>query len=723
MNKKILIALCSMTLFSCSHPETTAPQDTNPLKQKASELVAPVAKKVPFEMTAHGDTRIDNYYWMRDDDRQSPEVIAHLEAENEYTIGVMTPVADIESGLFEELTGRLEKDKSDVPYYKNGYWYYRTFSGDQEYAVRYRKEGSLDAEAELVYDANELAKGHEYFQLRSGEASPDNKMYSFAVDTQGRRGYDIYVYSLEGEKSLLTEIKDTTGNYEWASDSKYIYYMTRDPQTLLGNKVWRHELGTDQSEDELVYEETDTTYYTWLYKSTDRSTIFIAHSHYERSSVSMLDASNPEAQPVRFHPLDNDFEYWVDKKGDSFYIRTNEGAKNYRLMRASIADYTDKTSWEELVPHRDDALIESYDLFDDHFVYVLLERGKTKIFISDINHQQPQLISFNDDIYQAYPYANLEPSNTYVRFHYSSPTTPLSTIDVDLSTLEATVQKQDKVLGGFDSSNYEAEFIYITARDGVQVPVTIVFRKDKFKKDGSNPIYQFGYGSYGITIDPNFVPANISLLDRGFVVAIAHIRGSQKLGRDWYDDGKLGNKKNTFYDFVDVTKGLVAQGYGDKDNVFAYGGSAGGLLMGAVANMEPKLYKGIAAAVPFVDVVTTISDETLPLTSNEWAEWGNPITDKTAYDYMLSYSPYDNVDAKDYPHMLVTAGLHDSQVGYFEASKWVAKLREYSTSDNLILLKTDMDAGHSGASGRFARYESTARRIAFFCSLAKACEK
>jgi oligopeptidase B len=723
MNKTLLIAFLCLLILSCSSQESAETQASNVLTLKSKEYEQPVAKKVPHELSAHGHTRIDNYYWMRDDERAAPQVLSHLKAENAYTNAVMSSLGNLENTLFEEITGRLDKDLSDVPFFSNGYWYYKTYSGEQEYGVQYRKKGSLDAEEELLFDENVLSQNHDYFNLINGEASPNNKMYSFVVDVEGRRNYTLFIYSTEGDGKLIDTIENVTSSYEWGGDSQHIYYMTRDPQTLLANKVWRHELGSENNEDVLVYEEKDSTFYTWLYKSTDRSTIFIAHSHTDKTSASMLDASDPDAKPLLFQPIESDVEYWVDRKDDWYYIETNLEAKNYRIVRVKVNDFEDQEKWEEVIPHDENKLIDSYSVFDRHLVFTRLESGRQKAYIRDLEHNLTTPIIFSDGVYQVNFESNRDPSNAYVRFSYFSPTTPESIIDVDLESLKQTVQKQDRVLGGFESDNYQSEFIKVTARDGVEVPVTIYYRKDKFNKDGTNPLYQFGYGSYGITIEPNFVPQNISLLDRGFVIAIAHVRGSQKLGRQWYEDGKLKNKMNTFYDFIDVTQSLTAQGYADKEKVFAYGGSAGGLLMGAIVNISPELYKGVAAAVPFVDVVTTMSDETLPLTANEWTEWGNPILDESEYHYMLSYSPYDNVAPREYPHMLVTAGLHDSQVGYFEASKWVAKLREFNTSDSVILLDTDLQAGHSGASGRFARYREYSRRFAFFCTLVDACEK
>ena len=693
--------------------------------EQAKRLTPPSAKKVPHPLVAHGHTRTDNYYWLRDDSRQDPKVLAYLEAENTYTEQLLSPVAVLEKQLFAELAGRLQQDDERVPYFENGYWYYQRFHGKQEYPIEYRKKGSLNATEELLYDGNQLASGFAYFDISSTEVSPNNALLAYGFDTVGRRSYDIRIQSIHTNADapqLAETLVDTTGNFVWGNDNQSLYYMTRNPQTLLANKVWRHKLGTEQQQDTLIYEETDSTFYTYLYPSSDKSRIFIAHDHTHKKGVSVLDANDPDSMPTLFTDLKDHREYEVDKQGDWYYIKTNWQAKDYRLMRVQAGKQADLTQWQELIPHTPNVQLTDYALFDQHLVYLRKAQGKQQVFLSDIQHQAPQAVAFNDDIYHAYLYFNREASNSYVRFYYNSPTTPGSVVDIDLKTGQRTVQKQDTVKGGFDAQQYQAEFVFLPARDGKQIPVTLVYRKDSFAKDGSNPLLQRGYGSYGVNIKPNFREAYLSLLDRGFVIATAHVRGSDMLGQQWYEDGRLNRKKNTFYDFIDVTKGLIAQGYADPARIYATGGSAGGLLMGAVANMAPELYHGIIAEVAFVDVVTTISDESLPLTSNEWAEWGNPITDKLAYDYMLSYSPYDNVRAKPYPNLLLTASLHDSQVGYFEPAKWTAKLRDMVTGNNVIMLNTNMDAGHAGASGRFKRFKEVARQYAFICTLANACE-
>ncbi len=516
---------------------------------------------------------------------------------------------------------------------------------------------------------------------------------------------------------MSDKIEGAQAGVEWANDNQHFYYIKKDPQTLLGYQVYRHKLGTLQAEDELIYEEADNTYYTFIDKTKDGSQVLIKHSSTESSGVSLIDANDSNAQAQRFIPRQAGLEYSIAKLNDTYYILTNLDATNFRLMSVDEDKRGSKSAWQEVIAHRPDVKLEDFELFNDHLVYQEREMGQVRVIVRRLTDGTEQALKFNDDAFAAFLYGNHELSNDAVRVYYTSMTTPATHYDFDLDTGNATVLKQEKVLGDFNVDNYASERIFVDARDGAKIPVSLVYRKDKFKKDGSNPLYQYGYGSYGVTIDPRFSSNRLSLLDRGFVYAIAHIRGSEMLGRPWYEDGKKLTKKNTFNDFVDVTKQLVALGYGDKDRVYAVGGSAGGLLMGAVINQAPELYHGIAAHVPFVDVVTTMLDESIPLTTGEYDEWGNP-NEKAYYDYMLSYSPYDQVKAQAYPHILVTTGLHDSQVQYFEPAKWVAKLREHKTDNNMLLFKVDMEAGHGGASGRFKRLHDTALEYAFFLELA-----
>ncbi|WP_372770598.1 S9 family peptidase [Pseudoalteromonas sp.] len=708
--KSLALGLISASvLAACSTADNTS-------SLKEDILVAPIAKKVPYEMSAHGHSRIDNYYWMRDDKRQDPEILAHLEAENNYTEQQLKHTKSLQSQLFDEIKGRIVKDDQSVPIKKGDFFYGSEVSGDNEYRIYTRAKDLAGTNKEVLLDVNELAKNHEYFSVSGLSASPDSKLLAYGEDTISRRIYTIRIKNLETGEYLKDEIKDTEGGVVWGNNNQFFYYIKKDPQTLLGYQVYRHVLGTEQSQDELVYEEQNKAYYTYISKSKDGQLVYIHHSSTEASGVSILNANDVKATPTRFIPREAKHEYSIAKLNNDFYIKTNLNAVNFRLMKVEAANIGDKTKWQEVIPARDNVKLEDIELFNNHLVYQERENGLSYFTVRQLSNGKEYKLNFKDSAFAAGMYGNNELDNSSVRLYYTSMTTPSSVFEYALESGDKTVLKEQKVLGDFNADNYASERIMVTARDGKQVPVSLVYRKDKFKKDGTNPLYQYGYGSYGATFDPTFSTSRLSLLDRGFVYAIAHIRGSQMLGRPWYDDGKKLTKKNTFNDFVDVTKSLVAQGYGAKDKVFAVGGSAGGLLMGAVINQAPELYRGVAAHVPFVDVVTTMLDESIPLTTNEYDEWGNP-NDKVYYDYMLSYSPYDQVKRQEYPNLLVTTGLHDSQVQYFEPMKWVAKLREYKTDNNLLLFKTDMEAGHGGSSGRFKRINDTAIEYAFFLDL------
>lgn len=708
--KSLALGLVAVSvLAACSTAENTP-------SSKEESIVAPIAKKVPFEMTQHGHTRVDNYYWMRDDKRKDPEIIAHLEAENSYTEQQLKHTEALQAQLFDEIKGRIVKDDQSVPVKKGDYFYGSEVSGDNEYRIYTRAKDLAGTNKEVLLDVNELAKNHEYFSVSGLSASPDSKLLAYGEDTVSRRIYTIRIKNLETGEYLKDEIKDTEGDVVWGNNNQFFYYIKKDPQTLLGYQVYRHVLGTEQSQDELVYEEQNKAYYTYISKSKDDQLVYIHHSSTEASGVSILNANDVKATPTRFIPREAKHEYSIAKLNNDFYIKTNLNAVNFRLMKVEAANIGDKTKWQEVIPARDNVKLEDIELFNNHLVYQERENGLSYFTVRQLSNGKEYKLNFKDSAFAAGMYGNNELDNTAVRLYYTSMTTPSSVFEYALANGDKTVLKEQKVLGDFNADNYASERIMVTARDGKQVPVSLVYRKDKFKKDGTNPLYQYGYGSYGATFDPTFSTSRLSLLDRGFVYAIAHIRGSEMLGRPWYDDGKKLTKQNTFNDFVDVTKSLVEQGYGAKDKVFAVGGSAGGLLMGAVINQAPELYRGVAAHVPFVDVVTTMLDESIPLTTNEYDEWGNP-NDKVYYDYMLSYSPYDQVKRQAYPNLLVTTGLHDSQVQYFEPMKWVAKLREYKTDNNLLLFKTDMEAGHGGSSGRFKRINDTALEYAFFLDL------
>ncbi|WP_412726134.1 S9 family peptidase [Alteromonas sp. D210916BOD_24] len=682
-----------------------------------TSITAPVAKKVPHTMTAHEVSRVDNYYWMRDDSRTNEEVLAHLEKENEYLEAVLAPLKQTREKLYQELVSRIEKDDSTVPVFSNGYWYSTQYSGDNEYPVYIRKT-ALDAEPEVLLDANEMAKGHDYFNIGEYAVSTNNTLLAYAEDTLSRRIYNIYVKNLETDKMLEDVLSGTSGQVVWANDNQHVFYVNKDPQTLLGYQVMRHKLGTSQADDILVYEENDPTFYTAIGKSKDDDVIYIYHHNTDKTGVTLIDANQPtSSQPKVFLPLKDGQEYSVAKLGDSYYVRTNIDAKNFKIMKVPANATDDISQWQEVVGHRPDVFVQDIEVMQNHLVVKEKENGMLRLVVHNLTTAEQKILPTQDPIYGAYFTGNTQVDTETLRIYYSSLTTPASILDVNLDTFDTTVMKQTHVSDTFSTDDYASERVMVEARDGTEIPVSLVYSKEKFKKDGTNPLYQYAYGSYGSTVDPIFRASWISLLDRGFVVAIAHIRGGQMLGREWYEQGKMGNKINTFTDFIDVTKGLVANQYADQSRVFAMGGSAGGLLMGAIVNMAPELYLGVSAHVPFVDVVTTMSDASIPLTTGEYTEWGNPAN-KGEFEYMLSYSPYDQVQAKAYPHMLVTTGLHDSQVQYFEPMKWVAKLRELKTDDNLLLFKTNMEAGHGGASGRFKRFESTALEYAFVLHLA-----
>lgn len=707
--KLSLLVSSALLIAACSNQNNEV---TNAMK----DITAPIAKKVPHKMVIHNHTRVDDYYWMRDDSRKNPEVLAHLAAENDYTKAQLQHTEAMQEKIFQEIKARIEKDDSSVPTKKGDFYYASQMQGENEYPIYVRSSDFSGSNLEVLLNVNELAKAHDYYQVSGLSASPDGKLLAYGEDTVSRRIYTVQFKDIAGNTLLEDKLEGTNGGIVWGNDNKTVYYIKKDPQTLLGYQVFRHTLGTPQATDEIVYEESNKAYYTGLTKSKDGSSVFIWHSSTETSGVSVIDADNAKAMPKKFIEREEGHEYSISKMNDWYYINTNWQATNFRLMKVHKKHLGDKTQWQDVIPANDAVKLEDYELFTNHLVYQQREDGISRLTIQELSSGKKQQLSFNDTAYTLSLYGNNELKNNKLRLYYSSFTTPGTHYDVDLNTLDKTQLKQVKVLGDFDSSNYASERIFVKARDGKKVPVSLVYRKDKFKKDGTNPLYQYAYGSYGHTIDPSFSVSRLSLLDRGFVYAIAHIRGSEMLGRPWYEDGKKLTKMNTFTDFIDVTKNLTTQGYGDKENVFAVGGSAGGLLMGAVINMAPEQYKGIAAAVPFVDVVTTMLDESIPLTTNEFKEWGNP-KEKAYYDYMLSYSPYDQVKAQDYPNILVTTGLHDSQVQYFEPMKWVAKLRDYKTDDNVLLFKTDMEAGHGGASGRFKRIHDTALQYSFFIDL------
>ncbi|MEJ6475164.1 S9 family peptidase [Pseudoalteromonas piscicida] len=713
-----VVAASLFTILGCQEAPTQQQSESAVTAAQATSVLPPIAKKIPHKTEIHGQELVDNYHWLRDDSRSNEKVLSHLTKENTYTDSKLADTQPLQQTLFEEIKGRIVKDDRSVPYKEGSYYYFSATEGDKEYRTYYRSTQKEGKNAVTVFDANERAKGQDFYGVGGLAISTNENLLAFAEDTLSRRIYTVRIKDITTGELLEDTIEGSSGAIVWANDNKTIYYVKKDPVTLLGYQVFRHTLGTPQSADELVYEEKDNSYYTYISKSKDNSEIYIHHSSTEASGVSILDANNPKAAPERFIPREPGHEYGVAKLGDWYYIHTNKDAVNFKLMRVKAGDVKDFTKWQTVVAHNPAAKLDTFELFNQHLVYETRENGLSQLTVLNLDTNESKRLTFNDPAYTVYMTGNKTLDADTVRIGYQSMTTPASIYDVDLTSLDKTLLKQDKVLGDFAPENYQSERFFITARDGVEVPVSVVYRKDKFTKDGSNPLLQFGYGSYGVNVEPTFSISRLSLLDRGFVYAIAHVRGSETLGRPWYEDGKKLKKKNTFNDFIDVTKALVAQKYGDGSKIYAQGGSAGGLLMGAVINQAPELYDGIHAPVPFVDVINTMLDESLPLTTNEYNEWGNP-NDKTYFDYMLSYSPYDQVKAQAYPNLLVTTGLHDSQVQYFEPAKWVAKLREYKTDDNLLLLKTDMEAGHGGASGRFKRIHDIALSHSFFISLAE----
>jgi oligopeptidase B len=672
----------------------------------------PIAEKKPKELTIHGDTRIDNYYWLRE--RENPEVIAYLEAENTYREAVMKNTEALQEQLYDEIVGRIKQTDESVPYKKNGYYYYTRYEEGKEYPVYCRKKGTLEAEEEILLNVNEMAAGYAYYSVSGLSVSTNNRYLAYGVDTVSRRNYTLYVKDLETGNILSDEIPVTTGTSVWANDNKTIFYTRKDEQTLRSMAIHSHVMGTPASGDVLVFSEDDETFSTYVYKTKSEQYIVIGSGSTMTSEIRVLDADKPEGEWRVIQPRTRGLEYSISHYGDHFFIVTNLDATNFRLMKTPV-DRTTKEHWFEVIPHREDVLLEGIELFNGFMVVDERKEGLNHLRIINMDDGSEHYLEFWEEVYTAGISVNPEFDTQTLRFSYSSLTTPNSTYDYDMVTREKVLLKQQEVLGDFDPADYEAKRMYATAADGKKIPMSIVYRKG-IELDGENPALIYGYGSYGATMDPGFSSVRLSLLDRGFVYAMAHIRGSQVYGRPWYEDGKLFNKKNTFTDFISASEALINQGYTNPEKLFAMGGSAGGLLMGAVINLRPDLYKGVIAAVPFVDVVTTMLDESIPLTTSEYDEWGNP-NDKAYYDYMLSYSPYDQVEAKDYPNLLVTTGLHDSQVQYWEPAKWVAKLRDMKTDDNLLLMYCNMDTGHGGASGRFERFRETAMEYAFMFML------
>ncbi|EFK8584872.1 oligopeptidase B [Escherichia coli] len=675
----------------------------------------PKAARIPHAMTLHGDTRIDNYYWLRDDTRSQPEVLDYLQQENSYGHRVMASQQALQDRILKEIIDRIPQREVSAPYIKNGYRYRHIYEPGCEYAIYQRQSAFSEEwdEWEILLDANKRAAHSEFYSMGGMAITPDNTIMALAEDFLSRRQYGIRFRNLETGNWYPELLDNVEPSFVWANDSWTFYYVRKHPVTLLPYQVWRHAIGTPASQDKLIYEEKDDTYYVSLHKTTSKHYVVIHLASATTSEVRLLDAEMADAEPFVFLPRRKDHEYSLDHYQHRFYLRSNRNGKNFGLYRTRMRD---EQQWEELIPPRENIMLEGFTLFTDWLVVEERQRGLTSL--RQINRKTREVIgiAFDDPAYVTWIAYNPEPETARLRYGYSSMTTPDTLFELDMDTGERRVLKQTEV-PGFDAANYRSEHLWIVARDGVEVPVSLVYHRKHFHK-GHNPLLVYGYGSYGASIDADFSFSRLSLLDRGFVYAIVHVRGGGELGQQWYEDGKFLKKKNTFNDYLDACDALLKLGYGSPSLCYAMGGSAGGMLMGVAINQRPELFHGVIAQVPFVDVVTTMLDESIPLTTGEFEEWGNP-QDPQYYEYMKSYSPYDNVTAQAYPHLLVTTGLHDSQVQYWEPAKWVAKLRELKTDDHLLLLCTDMDSGHGGKSGRFKSYEGVAMEYAFLVALAQ----
>jgi oligopeptidase B len=671
----------------------------------------PVAAQKSHPVLSPHGVRIDPYYWLRDDERTNPEVLAYLREENAFRERSMAHAKPLENALYDEIYARLKQDDSTVPYRKNGYWYSTRFEPGKEHPIFVRRKTSLDAPEEILLDANLHALGTEYYRIGAMEITPDSQWMAYCEDTVGRRQFTLRFKNLVSGEIQPIAISDVEPDLAWANDNRTLLYVEKDPETLLGLYIKKHVLGEDPRRDQLVFEQTDRSFYTGVSKSKSDAFIFIHMESTLSSEWRYAHADDPQLRFEIFLPHEPDHEYEIDHLGDAFIVRSNWRARNFRLARAPIGANSNRAGWIDVMAHQEDTYIEEFDVFDEFLAVSVRSGGLRKICIHGLSTGTEFFIASEEAAYATSIAVNTELNTEIVRYAYSSLTTPTTLYDYNVRTREQVLLKRDPVLGSFDPKDYATEFLQVTARDGVQIPVSLVYRRG-FARNGSAPLLQYGYGAYGISMDPSFSSARLSLLDRGFVYAIAHVRGGQEMGRAWYDAGRKLHKKNSFNDFLDVTHALVKRGYAARDKVFAMGGSAGGMLMGAVANMSADDYRGIVAQVPFVDVVTTMLDESIPLTTNEYDEWGDP-KDREYYDYMLSYSPYDNVGNRAYPAMLVTTGLWDSQVQYYEPAKWVAKLRSLKSDNHRLFLHVEMEAGHGGKSGRFQRYREIAMEYAF----------
>ncbi len=719
----VLAIAATLALNSCEITEKSKVK-TDSMYQNMSKVTPPTAKKIDHEMTIHGDTRNDPYFWMRlsdeqknneTPDAQTQDVVDYLNAENSYTDSITDHLTGFKDKLFEEIKGRIKQTDMSVPYKDNGYYYSTRYEEGGEYPIYSRKKGSLDAQEEIMLDVNVMAKGFDFFNVGGRTISPDNVLLAYGEDTLSRRIYSLKFKNLETGEMLDDVIENTTGYCVWGNDNKTIFYVRKDA-ALRPYKIFRHILGTDPSTDVEIYHETDETYRTFVYKEKSKKYLIIGSSTTLANEYQILEADNPQGKFRMFSPRVRELEYGIDFYNGEWYVLTNkDGATNFKIMKTA-EDQTNHSQWKEFIPHNEKVLLNSIEIFKDHYVLSRRVNGTTNLKVVKWDGSGEHEIDFGEDAYTARPSINPEFDTDIFRLSYTSMTTPRSTYDYNLNSKKLELLKQQEVIGDFDASNYESKRLMVKARDGVEVPVSLVYRKG-LEFGPETPLLLYAYGSYGASMDPYFSSVRLSLLDRGFAYAIAHIRGGQEMGRQWYEDGKLLKKKNTFTDFVDCGQHLVDNNYTSSDKLFAMGGSAGGLLMGAIMNMRPQLWKGVVAAVPFVDVVSTMLDESIPLTTGEFDEWGNPKNEEY-YHYIKSYSPYDNIEAKEYPATLVTTGYHDSQVQYWEPAKWVAKLRDKKTDKNPLLLLTNMKAGHGGKSGRFESLKETAFEYAFLLDLA-----
>jgi len=717
-NARVGVLVLFFSLTACNTPmkQTPATAAVPPSAPAVPMLPQPpVAAKKPHAVTSPNGSREDEYYWLRDDKREDPAMLAYVKAENAYADQMLAHTKALETRIYNEIIGRLKQDDATVPYLMNGYWYYRRFETGKEYPIYARRKGSKDAPEEILFNVNEMAKGHDFFEVGEIAISPDNALVAWAEDTVGRREYIIHVMEIASRRVYPLALPNVENNVVWAGDNRTFLYVEKDPETLLGRKVRRHSIDspnhTDVLADPLVWEQTDESFYTGVGKTKDEKFLWIATQSTVSSETWFADANDPQLRFKVFLPRERDHEYQAEHANGRWIVRTNWQAKNFRIVEVNPGDEGDRSKWKDVIPHRDAAFVDGYDVSKDFLTVEEHSGGLRKLRIHAWKGGTEVLVTADEPSYTMAIDVNREFDSDKLRYTYTSLVTPRTTYDYDFNTGERELLKREPVLGGYDPANYATEFAWATARDGTRVPVSIVYRRNT-PRDGTAPLLQIGYGSYGYSYDPEFSYLPASLLDRGFVVAIAHIRGGQEMGRKWYEDGKLLHKMNTFTDFIDVTRWLGANHYNNRKKAFAIGRSAGGLLMGAIANMAPGDYAGIISGVPFVDVVTTMLDESIPLTTNEFDEWGNP-REKQYYDYMLSYSPYDNLGAHDYPATFIHSGLWDSQVQYYEPTKYAARLRARRTGDSLVVLRTNMEAGHGGKSGRYEHYREYAEQYAF----------